>query len=346
MEYVPLVHSKGVVDALLAGTVDYGVMATPNHAAGVVLETEAALREINYKMLALDCIPIHRCLFVQNSSVTKIRAVATHIQALKQYTDYAVYGWKRTRSVAETALAEGAADGIADDEILAQCDLPIPVLYPEATIQFPEQTIPRMKKGSQIADLVDVKARLAEAVAPIALRHGFRYTGGHPMAGLAKAGYERSFADPFHGSSMILVPTEATAEGDLETLKNLFLQVGFRRVRICDAKTHNRMIAHTLQLAHIVSNSYVKSPVSPDCVGFSGGSYKDMTRIACLNEMVWKELFLLNRDALLPEIDLLIRHMADSRNAIADTDRLEALLRQGREAKERIDTLNPDQPSE
>lgn len=421
VEYVPLIHSKGVVDALLAGTVDYGVMATLNHVAGVVLETEAALRGINYKMLALDCIPIHHCLFVKNSSVTEIRAVASHIQALKQcrnhlardypealwkeeedtaiaarrlaegalpadtgvlcrrdagesfglhllrenleddaenatefelialkerervqnklavvaglgllggsmakalkqYTDYTVYGWNRTRSVAEAALAEGAVDGIADDEILAQCDLLIPALYPEATIQFLEQTIPRMKKGSQIVDLVGVKARLAEAVAPTALRHGVRYTGGHPMAGLAKAGYERSFADLFHGSSMILVPTEATAEGDLETLKNLFLQVGFRRVRVCDAKTHDRMIAHTSQLAHIVSNSYVKSPVSPDYVGFSGGSYKDMTRIACLNEMVWKELFLLNRDALLPEIDLLVRHMMELRSAIADAD--------------------------
>ncbi len=88
------------------------------------------------------------------------------------------------------------------------------------------------------------------------------------------------------------------------------------------------MIAHTSQLAHIVSNSYVKSPVSPDYVGFSGGSYKDMTRIACLDERVWKELFLLNREALLPEIDLLVRHMTELRDAIGnnDGDRLEELL--------------------
>ena len=147
---------------------------------------------------------------------------------------------------------------------------------------------------------------------------------------------------------MILVPTEATARGDLEALESLFAQVGFRRVKVCDARTHDRMIAHTSQLAHIVSNSYVKSPVSPDYVGFSGGSYKDMTRIACLDERVWKELFLLNREALLPEIDLLVRNMSELREAIGtgDGDRLEELLRQGREAKEHIDALNPDQPSE
>ena len=132
---------------------------------------------------------------------------------------------------------------------------------------------------------------------------------------------------------MILAPTEATAPGDLETLENLFAQIGFRRIKVCDPRTHDRMIAHTSQLAHIVSNSYVKSPVSPDYVGFAGGSYKDMTRIACLNEKVWKELFLLNRDALLPEIDLLIRHMAELREAIAaeDGERLEELLGVARE---------------
>lgn len=447
VEYVPLVHSQGVVDALKSGAVDCGVMATLNHVAGVVLETETALRGLSYRMLALDCIPIHHCLFVKDPSVTEIRTIASHIQALKQcratlardypevawreeedtaiaarhlaegllppdtgvlcrrdageafglhlvrenleddaenatefelirlsergpdklvvvaglgllggsmakalkrYTGYTVYGWNRTRAVAEEARADGAVDGIADDAIFAQCDLLIPVLYPEATIQFLRRTIPLMKRGAQVVDLVGVKQRLVEEIAPLALAHGVRYTGGHPMAGLARAGYERSTPDLFQGASMILAPTEATAPGDLEALESLFAQVGFRRVKVCDPQTHDRMIAHTSQLAHIVSNSYVKSPVSPDYVGFAGGSYKDMTRIACLNERVWKELFMLNREALLPEIDLLVRHMTELREAIAagDGDRLEDLLRQGREAKEHIDALNPDQPSE
>ena len=291
MEYVPLVHSQGVVSALKAGAVDCGVMATLNHVAGVVLETETALRGLSYRMLALDCIPIHHCLFVKDPSVTEIRAVASHIQALKQcqetlardypeavwmeeedtaiaarhlaegalpsdtgvlcrrdagesfglhllrenleddaenatefelirltergpdrlivvaglgllggsmakalkrYTGCTVYGWNRTRAVAEAALAEGAIDGIADDAIFAQCDLLIPVLYPEATIRFLRKTIPLMKRGAQVVDLVGVKQRLVAEIAPIALACGVRYTGGHPMAGLARAGYERS----------------------------------------------------------------------------------------------------------------------------------------------------------
>ena len=168
------------------------------------------------------------------------------------------------------------------------------------------------------------------------------------MAGLARAGYERSFADLYKGASMILVPTAATGEGDIEKLELFFRGLGFGMVKICSAETHDRMIAHTSQLAHVVSNSYVKSPVSSGYNGFSGGSYKDMTRIACLNEKVWKELFIWNREALLPEIDGLLDNIGMLRDAIAsgDEETLEALLRRGREAKESIDAVNPDQPSD
>ena len=142
--------------------------------------------------------------------------------------------------------------------------------------------------------------------------------------------------------------TAATAPGDLEELTAFFRNVGFGVVKVTSGEVHDRMIAHTSQLAHVVSNSYVKSPVSSSYSGFTGGSYKDMTRIACLNEKVWTELFLWNRDALLPEIDDLLKNITNIRNAIEaeDAKRLETLLREGREAKERIDAVNPDQPSD
>ena len=269
-------------------------------------------------------------------------------KALKEHTDYTVYGWNRTASVAEQALADGAIDGIAGEETLARCDLLIPVLYPQATVEYLKRVIPLMKRGAQVVDLVGVKTAVVEAVTPVALAHGVRYTGGHPMAGLARAGYGRSFADLFKGASMILVPTAATAEGDIDELSALFLRTGFGLIKVCDPQTHDRMIAHTSQLCHVVSNCYVKSPVSARYVGYTGGSYKDMTRIACLNEAVWSELFLLNREALLTEVDQLIDHISEVRDAIRENDkeRLEAVLREGREAKERIDALNPDQPSD
>ena len=269
-------------------------------------------------------------------------------KAIKSYTDCRVLGWNRTRSVAEQALSDGAVDAIAEDEDFARCDMLIPALFPDATLRFLEEKIPLMKKDAVVVDLVGVKTRLVSQVGKLALEHGVRYTGGHPMAGLAKAGYSRSFADLFKGSSMILVPSAATAPGDVEELSRFFRGLGFGNIKVCSAETHDQMIAHTSQLAHIVSNSYVKSPVSANYVGFSGGSYKDMTRIACLNEQVWKELFIWNKDALVPEIDGLITNMTMLRNAIEaeDAAALEAILRQGRIAKERIDAVNPDQPSD
>lgn len=449
VEYIPLVSSQNVVAALTAGEIDYGVMASRNHIAGFVKETEEALTGVSYHLAAALSLPIHHCLFVKDPTVTHPTLIASHPQALaqckgtlaqefadakqleiedtaigarylsdgtlpanagvlcrrnageafglhllwenleddptnatdfiiiekeerkkepkkivvvaglgliggsmakalKEYSDYAVYGWNRTTSIAEAALREGAIDGIADEEIFARCDLLIPALFPQATIDFLSRIIPTMKPGAQVVDLVGVKGSIIEAVEPIALKHGIRFTGGHPMAGLAKAGYERAFADLYQGASMILVPTKATEKGDIAELTQLFEQIGFGMVKVCDSDLHDKMIAHTSQLAHVVSVNYVKSPVSANYVGYTGGSYKDMTRIACLNEKVWKELFILNRDALLPEIDGLISNILQVRGAIAagDMDALEQLLREGREAKEEIDRSNPRQPSE
>ena len=269
-------------------------------------------------------------------------------KAIKKNTGCRVLGWNRTRAVAERALAEGAIDAIAGEADLAACDLLIPAMPPAATEAWLLETIPKLRPGTLAVDLVGVKSRIVASVAPAAKRHGVRFTGGHPMQGLAHAGYDRSFAELYDGASMILVPTEATMPGDLELLGAFFLRTGFGRITVAGAEQQDRMIAHTSQLAHIVSNSYVKSPVSASYVGFTGGSYKDMTRIACLDETIWKELFIWNRDALLPEIDGLIGGMTQLRNAIEaeDYDALERLLREGRLAKERIDAANPDQPSD
>ena len=269
-------------------------------------------------------------------------------KAIKKHTDCRVLGWNRTKSVAEQALREGAIDGIATDADFAGCDMLLPVLYPASTMAFLKEKIPQMKKGAMVVDLVGVKSRYVQELGPFAKQYGIRYTGGHPMAGLAKAGYERSFAEMYAGANMILTPTVATAPGDLEELTAFFRNVGFGVVKVTSGEVHDRMIAHTSQLAHVVSNSYVKSPVSASYSGFTGGSYKDMTRIACLNEKVWTELFLWNRDALLPEIDDLLKNIGNIRDAIAaeDAEKLETLLREGREAKERIDATNPDQPSD
>ena len=195
-----------------------------------------------------------------------------------------------------------------------------------------------MKPGARIVDLVGVKTSVIDAVEPVAAAAGVHYTGGHPMAGLEVAGFDNAFADLYKGASMILVPTATTAPGDIEWLGELFLQAGFGMIRVCDKYEHDRMIAHTSQMCHVVSNCYVKSPSCAHHKGFSAGSYRDMTRVAALNETIWTQLFLANREALLEELDILLKDMTQVRELLAanDKDGLLACLREGRLAKESI----------
>ena len=258
--------------------------------------------------------------------------------AFKEHTDWTVCGWNRTSSVAEKALAQGAIDAIADWDTIARCDLLIPVLYPAATVDFLKKVIPTMKPGAQIVDLVGVKTSVIDALEPLALAHDIHYTGGHPMAGKEVAGFDNAEAALYRGGSMILVPTLATAQGEIESLTALFLQLGFGMVKICDKYEHDRMIAHTSQLCHVVSNCYVKSPSSPNHKGFSAGSYRDMIRVAGVNEVLWTDLFLTNRDALLGELDTFIGDLLKVRKALAEenADEMQRLLREGRIIREAI----------
>ena len=125
----------------------------------------------------------------------------------------------------------------------------------------------------------------------------------------------------------------------MEKLKDLFTSIGFTNIEITTPEAHDRKIAFTSQLAHVVSNAYIKSPTAMEHAGFSAGSYKDLTRVAKLNEDMWTELFLENRDNLAGEIDTLIDSLTEYRDAIRedDSERLRALLRDGREKKALID---------
>ena len=258
--------------------------------------------------------------------------------AFKEHTDWTVCGWNRTRAVAEKALEQGVIDAIADEETIARCDLLIPVLYPAATIDFLKRIIPTMKPGARIVDLVGVKTSVIDELEPVALAAGVHYTGGHPMEGKEVAGFDNADADLYRGASMILVPTASTAPGDVDWLSELFIQLGFGRVKICDKYEHDRMIAHTSQLCHVVSNCYVKSPSSPNHKGFSAGSYRDMIRVAGVNEVLWTDLFLTNRDALLEELDIFVSDLLKVRNALAnrDEEEMKRLLKQGRLIREKI----------
>lgn len=139
---------------------------------------------------------------------------------------------------------------------------------------------------------------------------------------------------------MILVPKEKEDLFQLSRLRDLLKDAGFGPVTVTTAEKHDEMIAFTSQLAHVVSNAYIKSPTAREHKSFSAGSYRDLTRVAKLNEGMWTELFLDNADNLGRELDCLIDELRAYREALqaGDADRLKQLLKEGRERKEEIDT--------
>ena len=211
-------------------------------------------------------------------------------------------------------------------------------VYPTAAIAVLESLAEAIPSSTVVMDRCGTKRRVCEACEAIAAKHCFPFVGGHPMAGTQFSGYENSRATLFCGAPMVLVFSNEDPALRAR-VKELLAPVGFRSYAEAGAEAHDRVIAFTSQLAHVVSNAYVKSPQAQVHHGFSAGSYRDLTRVAWLNEHMWCELFLENRDFLAEEIDHIIGALGEYRDALQKGDgaTLTALLREGRIAKENAD---------
>ena len=256
-------------------------------------------------------------------------------KSIKNRTAHTVWGTDLNSETMTMARMCGAIDAPLTDENLPQADLILVAIRPGAAIQWVREHAERIAKSAILVDLCGVKRTVVAAIAPIAEQHGFAYIGGHPMAGRERGGFTASTEDLYVGASMILTPDKRTDMRLLETLKAFFLDLGFAGLTFSTPEEHDRIIAFTSQLAHIVSSAYVKSPEAQKRRGFSAGSFQDMTRVARLDEDMWTELFLDDEDFLTKELDELIGHLTDYRNALRDKDaqRLHDLLKEGRELK-------------
>ena len=254
-------------------------------------------------------------------------------KSIKSRTGHTVYGIDLDQETMLLARLCGAIDGPLDEDTLPVCDLVLLAVRPQAAVDWVRD------HGAQIVaavvDLCGVKRTVVEQITPLARQHGFIYVGGHPMAGRERGGFTSSTEDLYVGASMILTPDETVDETFLDTLRTFFLDVGFAKLTLSQPEEHDRIIAFTSQLAHIVSSAYVKSPEAQRRRGFSAGSFRDMTRVARLDEDMWTELFLADADFLTQERGILIRHLEEYREALeaGDALRLHNLLKEGRECK-------------
>ncbi len=260
-------------------------------------------------------------------------------KAISFGTKHTVWGTNRSHEAVQKALFVGAIEKELTNEDLKECDLVIVSLYPQASIDYITENAKNFKKGAIVMDISGVKRYVCDALYDVAKENEFVFIGAHPMAGLHLSGFEHSTAKIFNNSSMILTPYEDTPEECVNIIKELFLKIGFTNIQMSTPDEHDKIIAFTSQLAHVVSNAYVKSPNAQIHKGFSAGSYKDLTRVAYLNENMWSELFLENRDNLINEIDAIVNNLVQYRNAMenGDRERLTELLRDGRILKEQID---------
>ena len=256
-------------------------------------------------------------------------------KSIKARTAHTVWGVDLDTETMTMARMCGAIDAPLTSENLPKCDLILVAIRPGAAIGWVRRNADAISKSAILVDLCGVKRVVVEGIGPIAEQHGFAYIGGHPMAGKERGGFTSATDSLYVGASMILTPDKRTDMQLLETLKAFFLDIGFAGLTFSAPEEHDRIIAFTSQLAHIVSSAYVKSPEAQRRRGFSAGSFQDMTRVARLDEDMWTELFLDDADYLTKEVGELIRHLTEYQKALQtrDAEKLHALLKDGREKK-------------
>lgn len=237
------------------------------------------------------------------------------------------------------AMLAGAVEAPLTAENLPECDLVLLAIYPDGSATWLEQNAHYISKNALVIDCCGVKAEICKRCFPVAKDYGFTFMGGHPMAGTQFSGFKYSRANLFEGAPMVLVPDRYDDPELLDRAKKALAPCHFGSFSVTTAEDHDRMIAFTSQMPHIVSNAFIKSPTALEHRGFSAGSYKDLTRVAWLNAPMWAELFLENREHMLNELDILIDNLSKYRNAIAQGDEqtLISLLEEGKRRKEEVD---------
>lgn len=260
-------------------------------------------------------------------------------KSAKKNTKFKVYGYDINETVVKNAINEKSIDGELTEKRLATCDYIFIPLYPEAVVEYVEKNASVFKEGAVVIDCAGVKRSVCDKCFKIAENFNFVFVGGHPMAGTQYSGFENSKDTMFYNAPFVLTPKENEDILILANAREIIMQLGFGRVSVMTPQKHDKLIAFTSQLAHVVSNAFVKSPSAIERKGISAGSYKDLTRVAYLNENMWTELFLDNKDNLIFELDNIINELKKYSDAMKndDPETLRQLLKDGREAKERAD---------
>ncbi|MGI6152375.1 MAG: prephenate dehydrogenase [Christensenellaceae bacterium] len=251
----------------------------------------------------------------------------------KNMQEHTIVGLDMDDAVVNKALEEHVIDEKND---ISSCDLVFVCLYPKDSVEYIR--VAEFKKEAIVTDMCGIKRYVAQRVKSAAIKNEFCYIGSHPMAGKEVSGYAASDASLFDGASYILTCDSWTDKEACAALEGFVKKLGFGRVIVTTAEEHDRIIAYTSQLAHVVSNAYIMGKTVKEQAGFTAGSFEDLTRVAKVNPKMWAELFTGNADFLTSEIDELILHLNGMKTAIAQLQekRVFDLLEEGNSIKEKL----------
>ena len=252
---------------------------------------------------------------------------------------HTVYVSVRNESMLAFAQLAGAVHGPLTQENIGECDLILLAIYPDGSASWLEKNAQFVSPYALVIDCCGIKREICSRCFPLAKQYGFTFVGGHPMAGSQFSGFKYSRADLFENAPMVLVPPKFDDIDLLDRCKRALAPCNFGSFSVTTAEEHDKLIAFTSQMPHILSNAFIKSPTALNHKGFSAGSYKDLTRVAWLNPQMWAELFLENKDFVLSELDFYIQSLTAYRDAIGDENlpELVSLLEEGKRRKEEVD---------
>lgn len=252
---------------------------------------------------------------------------------------HTVYAAEKDDTMLEFAQLSGVVHGELNQVTLPCCDLILPAIYAGGSAKWLEQNAGFIRKDALVIDCCGIKQQICKCGFSLAQKYGFTFIGGHPMAGSHYSGFKYSRSNLFQGAPMVLVPPRFDDPMLLERAKEALKPCNFGSYSVTTAAEHDKMIAFTSQMPHIVSNAYIKSPTAKTHKGFSAGSYKDLTRVAWLNPQMWAELFLSNKENILEELSFYINSLSAYKKAIENDDEEELIhiLDEGRRCKEEVD---------
>lgn len=257
-------------------------------------------------------------------------------KSLKKHTDWCVLGSDTNEQSLKDALQLKAIDGIWEQGTSCDADLTVICMTPSVVVSFLEKNAKHLKPDSVVTDVCGIKQWVVEKCDKICNDNSLHFIGGHPMAGKERSGFKNSDENLFNRASYILTPIDSTAPKALEVAESYIKALNAAKITVATPEHHDRMIAFTSQMPHIIAGSYVKSPSCLSRKGFSAGSFKDVSRVATVDENLWAELFMKNKDSLLPELNCMIEKMQIYKNALEneDIESLKNTIRLGRMIKE------------